>query len=100
MSRNIIDLDEKYAISADDMNIVLHERKVNTDEKSKNFGNVYYSNLGYYSNVEGLLKGMINKKINVDLQNTKDLSNLNSNIEGWISKLHDNVVSIVKELRK
>lgn len=100
MSRNIIDLDEKYAISADDMNLVLHERKVNTNEKSDNFGNVYYSNLGYYHNVESLLKGMVNKKINVELQNLKDLNDLNKDIDNWISKLHDNFVSIVKELRK
>lgn len=57
MSRNIIKLSEDYGLSADDMNLTLMKRNVNKDETSKNFGKRYYVNIGYYTTIEGLLKG-------------------------------------------
>lgn len=42
----MIQLNEDYAISCDDLNILLHERKVNQKEGTKNFGDEYYSIIG------------------------------------------------------
>ena len=43
----MIQLSEDYALSADSMNIILHQRKVNQKEGSKNYGKEYYSVVGY-----------------------------------------------------
>lgn len=100
MSRNIIKLSEDYGISADDLNIILMKRNVNKDEKSKNFGNEYYTNIGYYTTIEGLLKGMMNKQILLSVQESTSLESLQSDLERGIDKLYSSLAEVVKELRK
>ena len=68
--RQMIQLNEDYALSADSMNILLHQRKVNQREGTKSYGDEYYSVIGYYTSVET-----------------------------YVSLLHDNVVKVVKSLR-
>lgn len=99
MSKQMIQLNEDYAISCDDLNILLHERKVNQKEGTKNFGKEYYSVIGYYSSVEALLKALINKQIQLSISEQTTLESLVNSVETYISLLHDNVVNVVKSLR-
>jgi len=95
----MIQLSEDYTLSADSMNIILHQRKVNQKEDSKNFGKEYYSTIGYYSSVEALLKALINKQIQINLAEQTTLESLVNSVETYVSLLHDNVVKVVKSLR-
>ena len=100
MSRNIIKLNEEYGLSCDDMNIILMERKVNKDAKSKNFGSEYYINIGYYGNIESLLKNLVNKRIMLEVSENDTLEALVLSVERYISLLYTDVAVVVKELRK
>ena len=61
--RKMIQLNEDYALSADYMNILLHQLKVNQKEGTKSYGDEYYSVIGYYSSIESVLKALVNKQI-------------------------------------
>lgn len=100
MSKNIIKLNEDYGIHCDEYNIILCERKVNETKGSKNYGVEYYTNIGYYSTTEALLKGIINKQIQLGLKEQKTLESLVNSVETYVSLLHDNVKAIVKTLRE
>lgn len=100
MSRKIIKLNEDYGLSADDMNLILMERRVNKDEDSENFGKERYTNIGYYGNVESLLKNLVNKRIMLAVNESDTLEALVSSVERYISLLYTDVAEVVKELRK
>ena len=95
----MIHLSEDYTLSADSMNILLHQRKVNQKEGSKNYGKEYYSVIGYYSPVESLLKSLINKQIQLSIPEQTTLESLVCSVETYVNLLHDNVVKVVKSLR-
>ena len=97
--KQMIQLNEDYALSADDMNITLHRRKVNQKEDSKNCGKEYYSVIGYYGSVDSLLKALINKQIQLSISEQTTLESLVCSVETYVSLLHDNVVKVVKSLR-
>ena len=97
--RQMIQLNEDYALSADSMNILLHQRKVNQKEGTKSYGDEYYSVIGYYGSVDSLLKGLINKQIQINLSEQTSLESLVCSVETYVSLLHDNVVQVVKSLR-
>lgn len=97
--RQMIQLNEDYALSADSMNILLHQRKVNQREGTKGYGDEYYSVLGYYSSVESVLRALINKQIQINLAEQTTLESLVNSVETYVSLLHDNVVKVVKSLR-
>ena len=97
--KQMIQLNEDYALSADDMNILLHQRKVNQKEGTKNYGKEYYSVVGYYSSVESVLKALINKQIQLSISEQTTLESLVNSVETYVSILHDNVVQVVKSLR-
>ena len=97
--KQMIQLNEDYALSADDMNILLHQRKVNQKEGTKNCGKEYYSVVGYYSSVESVLKALINKQIQLSISEQTTLESLVCSVETYVSLLHDNVVKVVKSLR-
>ena len=97
--KQMIQLNEDYALSADDMNILLHQRKVNQKEGTKNYGKEYYSVVGYYSSVESVLKALINKQIQLSISEQTTLESLVNSVETYVSLLHDNVVKVVKTLR-
>ena len=97
--RQMIQLNEDYALSADSMNILLHQRKVNQREGTKGYGKEYYSVVGYYSSVESVLKALINKQIQLSISEQTTLESLVNSVETYISLLHDNVVKVVKSLR-
>lgn len=99
MSKQMIQLNEDYAISCDDLNIMLHQRKVNQKEGTKNFGKEYYSIIDYYSSIDGLLKALINKQIQLGISEQTTLESLVNSVETYISLLHDSVVQVVKSLR-
>lgn len=98
--KQMIQLNEDYALSCDDMNILLHQRKVNQKEGTKNYGNEYYSVVGYYSSVESVLKALINKQIQLSISEQTTLESLVNSVETYVSLLHDDVVKVVKSLRK
>ena len=97
--KQMIQLNEDYALSADDMNILLHQRKVNQKEGTKNYGKEYCSVVGYYSSVESVLKALINKQIQLSISEQTTLESLVNSVETYVSLLHDNVVKVVKSLR-
>ena len=97
--KQMIQLNEDYALSADDMNILLHQRKVNQKEGTKNYGKEYYSVVGYYSSVESVLKALINKQIQLSISEQTTLESLVNSVETYVSLMHDNVVKVVKSLR-
>ena len=97
--KQMIQLNEDYALSADDMNILLHQRKVNQKEGTKNYGKEYYSVVGYYSSVESVLKALANKQIQLSISEQTTLESLVNSVETYVSLLHDNVVKVVKSLR-
>ena len=91
-----INLNEEWAISSDEMNLILRrrQRSKTTDGFSDN-----YSNVGYYSNVESLLNRLNNEVVLSHLQGLDSLDELVRVTESYLSKLHDNVQMVVKELR-
>ena len=97
--KQMIQLNEDYALSADDMNILLHQRKVNQKEGTKNYGKEYYSVVGYYSSVESVLKALINKQIQLSISEQTTLESLVCSVETYVSLMHDDVVKVVKSLR-
>ena len=97
--RKMIQLNEDYALSADSMNIILHQRKVNQKEGTKGYGVEYYSVIGYYTSVDSLLKALINKQIQLSISEQTTLESLVNSVETYVSLLHDDVVSVVKSLR-
>ena len=99
MSKNIIKLNEDYGIGSDEIHFILHQRKVNKQEVSKNYGKEYYSVIGYYPSVESLLKALINKQIQLSISEQTTLESLVNSVETYVSLLHDNVVEVVKTLR-
>ncbi|MEG2707433.1 MAG: DUF5405 family protein [Erysipelotrichaceae bacterium] len=99
MSKNIIKLNEDYGISADDFNVTLHQRQVNKKEGSKNFGKEYYSTIGYYSSVETLLKGLINKQIQINLAEQTTLESLVNSVETYVNLLRKDVRLVVDKLK-
>lgn len=90
-----------YAISFDDMNIVLNKVSVILDEKSKNYMQVTYSPIGYYPNISSLLRGMLNKKV-LDESNegVQSLQELNKIMEGFCKDVWGDVSALVKEAKK
>ena len=99
MSKNIIKLSEDYGIGADDFNIILYQRKVNQREETKNFGKEYYSTIGFYSNVESLLKGLINRQIQINLAEQTSLESLINSVETYVNLLRDDVQLVVDSLK-
>ena len=91
-----IDLNEEYALSADALNIIL---LVQTKDKDGNYtGN--YRPLGYYSSVEACIKKIQYDLVLTYLPQVSELESLSTRLESYLSKLHDDVRDVVKELRK
>ena len=90
-----INLNEYYALTADQMNIVL---LVQTKDKEGNrTGN--YRPLGYYSSVEACIKKIQYELMLTYLPQVNELESLSTMLESYLSKLHDDVREVVKELR-
>ena len=77
----MIQLSEDYTLSADSMNIILHQRKVNQKEGSKNCGKEYCSVIGYYGSVDSLLKALINKQIQLSIPEQTSLESLVNSVD-------------------
>ena len=99
MSKNIIKLSEDYALSADSMNIILHQRKVNRKEGSKNYGKEYYSVIGYYGSIDSVLRALTNKQIQVNLAEQTSLESLINSVETYVNLLRDDVQLVVDSLK-
>ena len=68
------------------------------DKDGKYTGN--YRTLGYYSNVETVIKKIQHELVLTHLPQVNTLESLLTMLESYLSKLHDNVRDVVKELRK
>ena len=72
---------------------------VQTKDKDGSFtGN--YRPLGYYSSVEACIKKIQYELVLTYLPQVSELESLSTMLESYMSKLHDNVRDVVKELRK
>ena len=91
-----INLNEEYALSADPLNILLLIQT--KDKDGKYTGN--YRPLGYYSSVESCIKKIQYELVLTHLPQVSELESLSTMLESYLSKLHDNVRDVVKELRK
>ena len=91
-----INLNEDYVLTADSMNIVLLVQT--KDKDGKYTGN--YRPLGYYSSVEACIKKIQHELVLTHLPQVSELESLSTMLESYLSKLHDNVRDVVKELRK
>lgn len=97
--KNVIKLNEDFGIHADDLNITLCHRRVNKTEGSPAFGNEYYSTIGYYGNVESLIKAIVNKRIMLEAAQQQTLEDLASSVDTYVSLLHNDLVKLVATLR-
>ena len=95
----MIQLSEDYTLSADSMNIILHQRKVNQKEGSKNYGKEYYSPIGYYSSIDAVLRALINKQIQLSIPEQTTLESLVNSVETYVNLLRDDVQSVVFSLK-
>ena len=91
-----INLNEEYALTADQMNIVLLVQT--KDKDGERTGN--YRPLGYYSSVEACIKKIQTEVVLSTIPEVNTLNELLTTLEDYLSKLHDNVRDIVKELRQ
>ena len=91
-----INLNEKYALSADTLNILL---LIQTKDKEGNF-TWKYRTLGYYSTAEAVIKKIQSEVLLSTISEVNTLESLLTRLESYMSKLHDNVRDVVKELRK
>lgn len=90
-----INLNEEYALSADPLNILL---LIQTKDKEGNF-TWNYRTLGYYSNVEAVIKKIQSEVLLSTINEVNSLESLVLVLEEYLSRLHDNVQQIIKELR-
>lgn len=58
----MIQINDKYFISADSKNYILKEKYTVKDEESKNFGNEVYKDLGYFGKLENLIQYVVGLK--------------------------------------
>ena len=91
-----INLNEEYALSADTLNIILLVQT--KDKDGKRTGN--YRPLGYYASTEACIKKIQTEMVLSTIPNVNTLNELLVVLEDYLSKLHDNVRDIIKELRK
>lgn len=97
--KDVIKLNEDYGLHADDLNLTLCHRRVNTTEGSPFFGKETYVAIGYYGNVESLLKALVNKRIMLEAKQQQTLEALAASVDQYVSKLHNDLVKIVATLR-
>ena len=90
-----ISLNEDYALTADQMNVVLLVQTKGKD--GERTGN--YRPLGYYSSVEACIKKIQYELMLTYLPQVNELESLSTMLESYLSKLHDDVREVVKELR-
>lgn len=90
-----INLNEDYSLTADQMNIVLLVQT--KDKDGVRTGN--YRPLGYYSSVEACIKKIQHELMLTYLPQVSELESLSTMLESYLSKLHDDVREVVKELR-
>ena len=97
--RKMIQLNEDYALSADSMNILLHQRKVNQKEGTKSYGDEYYSVISYYSSIERVLKVLVNKQIQLSISKQTTLESLKNSVETYVNLLRDDIQLVVDSLK-
>ena len=98
-NKNIIKISDEYGVGADDMNLILYQLKINSSEKSKNFGLEYYHPIGYYSSTESMLKNLVNKKVMLSVSEEQSLKDVVTAVGNGVDKLYASVLEVVKHIR-
>lgn len=70
----MIRINEKYYIGADKLNIILKEKTIIKDTKSKNFGNEVLTDVGFFMNVESALSSIYDKSTKYKLNKEEKIS--------------------------
>lgn len=68
---NIFKINEKYQIASDPYNYILQETGVVEDKNSKNFGEPFARNVGYFPNLRGLMNHLAQKAVKENLGDLK-----------------------------
>lgn len=55
----MIRLSDRYYIDADSKNYILKEKTIVQDKESSNYGKETFKDLGYYTNLESVLNGLL-----------------------------------------
>lgn len=72
-------LDENYRLNSDRCNIILQERKVITNKKSKNLGKEYWESIGFYATPLMAIDDLLTKQIR--LSKAKSINGLRNDIK-------------------
>jgi hypothetical protein len=79
----MIKITEKYYINANTNCYILQEKTTVQDKNSKNYGKKVFKDLGYYTTIESILKGI-----------------LKTELRNYISKSEENSINdLVKQIR-
>ena len=92
----MVKIDDRFFINATTNCYTLQEKTTIKDEKSKNFGQEIYKDLGYYTTIEQCLNGFLKVKtrefISKDTVNSiKDLKKEILKLQEFIQKLDLNI---------
>lgn len=98
-NKNIIKISDEYGVGGDDMNLILYQLKMNSSEKSKNFGKHYYHPIGYHSSVESMLKNLVNKKVMLSVSEEQSLKGVVTAVDNGVDKLYASVLEVVKHIK-
>lgn len=74
----MIHIGEDWYIDGDPLNISLYQKK--TIEDGKNKGGEYKSSGTHYGTLQGLLDGLLKKKVRISVAEAKTLEQINSNV--------------------
>jgi hypothetical protein len=80
---------EKWRITTDSHNFILEQKRIKGD-KSKNAGEEYYSQVGFYVNLSGAFDGLLRHELlESDIQTVKELSELLQALRASIREVGD-----------
>lgn len=86
----ILELDEKYRVISDKMNMILQEKSIVKGGKNK--GDVIYKDIGYFGNLSAALHKYTNLKLNKSGVSTVD------ELVEFLNKLEKKIDEIGKEI--
>lgn len=59
----MIKINDNYYITADKHTYILQKKSINQNKTSENYGKETYKDVGYYSNLESLLNGILKSEL-------------------------------------
>lgn len=93
-----------WAISFDDMNVMLNKKTIILDKNSKNFMKENYQTVGYYPNLSALIHGMMNKHLLGECSDAKGaiegLKEIQELMDNFCKDVWKDINSLVQESKK